>query len=66
MHQNRRNLSAGSESELVMILLAAIAMPALAIAFLSSKNENERDWGIFFAAVSIFLWVPVVLSVMFG
>ena len=66
MSQNRRNCSAGSESALAMILLAAIAMPVLAIVLLSSKNEDEHDWGIFFAAVSIFVWVPVVFSTIMG
>lgn len=66
MRRNTGKHSAGSESALVMILLAAIAMPILAIVLLYSKNEEDRDWGIFFAALSIFVWVPVAFSVMFG
>lgn len=66
MSRYRRNRSDGAESALVMIVLAAIAMPILAIVLLNSKNEDDRDWGIFFAAVSIFVWVPVFFMSMMG
>ena len=66
MSTHRRNRSSGSESALVMIVLAVIAMPVLAICLLCSENKEEKDWGYFFAFLSVFLWIPVFFMTMFG
>ena len=60
MRRTNRN-SSSENSALALIFLAVIAMPILSVYLLSQEDEDAKDWGIFFAAVSIFLWIPVVL-----
>ena len=66
MRRHRRSSSAGAESTLVIIVLAAIAMPILAVVLLLGDSEEGKDWGIFFAVVSVLVWVPVVFTMMFN
>lgn len=66
MRRHRRSSSAGAESTLVMIVLAAIAMPILAVVLLLGDSKEGKDWGIFFAVVSVLVWVPVVFTMMFN
>ena len=60
-----RKKNGGEASALAAIVLAMVAMPVLALCLLKSGNEEDRDWGIFFAFCSIFLWAPVVWQQLF-
>ena len=60
-----RKRSGGGESALAIIVVALMAMPVLALCLLKSENEEDRDWGIFFAVFSVLAWAPMVWQQLF-
>ena len=66
MSNNKKHSATESESALLVLVLAVIAMPILAIFLLSQNNEEDKDWGIFFALASILVWIPIAFNMLFG
>ena len=60
MSRKNKNTASEESSALALFFLAVIAMPILSVYLLSQQDKEAKDWGIFFAAISVFLWIPAV------
>ena len=63
---NKKRSAAGSESAIFLLVAAVIAMPILAVVLLMQDNADDKDWGLFFAVMSVLVWIPIVFNMLFA